>query len=65
VRHGLVSPVTEESRGVFFDEEAIRILRRIQQLRTSYRVNLPGIKLIVRLLAELEQRQAELRFRRG
>jgi DNA-binding transcriptional MerR regulator len=62
-RHGLIS-VVERSGGMFFDEEAVRMLRRIQQLRTSYGVNLPGIKLIVRLLDELEQREAELRFRR-
>ncbi len=64
-KHGLISPVAEQSGGLFFDEEAIRMLGRIEQLRTSYRVNLPGIKMILRLLEELEQRQAELRFRRG
>jgi hypothetical protein len=41
------------------------MLRRIEQLRTGYGVNLPGIKMIVQLLDELEQRQMELRFRRG
>jgi DNA-binding transcriptional MerR regulator len=64
VKHRLVSPLVERG-GMFFDEEAIRMLRRIEQLRTSYGVNLPGIKMIVRLLDELEQRQMELRFRRG
>jgi DNA-binding transcriptional MerR regulator len=65
VRHHLVSPVIEQGGGMFFDEEAIRLLRRIEQLRASYGVNLPGIKLIMHLLDELEQRQSELRFRRG
>jgi DNA-binding transcriptional MerR regulator len=65
VKHRLVSPLVEQGGGMFFDEEAIRMLRRIEQLRASYGVNLPGIKLIVRLLDELEQRQMELRFRRG
>jgi DNA-binding transcriptional MerR regulator len=65
VKHRLVSPLLERGGGMFFDEEAIRMLRRIEQLRTSYGVNLPGIKMIVRLLDELEQRQMELRFRRG
>lgn len=65
VKHHLISPVVEQGEGMFFDEEAIRMLRRIEQLRASYGVNLPGIKLIVHLLEELEQRQAELRFRRG
>lgn len=65
VKHRLVSPLVQQGGGMFFDEEAIRMLRRIEQLRASYGVNLPGIKLIVRLLDELEQRQMELRFRRG
>jgi DNA-binding transcriptional MerR regulator len=65
VRHRLVSPVVEQGEGMFFDEEAIRVLRQIEQLRRSYGVNLPGIKMIMRLLEELEQRQSELRFRRG
>jgi DNA-binding transcriptional MerR regulator len=65
VRHHLISPLVEQGGGMFFDEEAIRMLRRIDQLRTTYGVNLPGIKMIVRLLDELEQRQTELRVRRG
>src|SRR6266436_8669380 len=65
VKHRLVSPMVEQGGGMFFDEEAIRVLRRVEQLRTSYGVNLPGIKMIMRLLAELEERQSELRFRRG
>ena len=65
VKHRLISPVVEQGGGMFFDEEAIRMLRRIEQLRTGYGVNLPGIKMIVQLLDELEQRQMELRFRRG
>ena len=65
VKHRLVSPMVEQGGGMFFDEEAIRLLRRIEQLRTSYGVNLPGIKMIMQLLEELEQRQVELRFRRG
>ena len=65
VKHRLISPMVEQGGGMFFDEEAIRLLRRIEQLRTSYGVNLPGIKMIMQLLEELEQRQVELRFRRG
>ncbi len=65
VKHRLISPMVEQGGGMFFDEEAIRLLRRIEQLRTSYSVNLPGIKMILGLLEELEQRQVELRFRRG
>jgi DNA-binding transcriptional MerR regulator len=63
-KHGLVSPLSDQE-GMFFDDEAIRLLRRIEQLRKSFGVNLPGIKFILNLLDELEARQAELRFRRG
>jgi DNA-binding transcriptional MerR regulator len=64
-KHGLISPLSDQGEGMFFDDEAIRLLRRIEQLRASFGVNLPGIKFILRLLEELEEREAELRFRRG
>lgn len=54
-KHGLVSTVTNPAwDGYYFDSEAIRTLRRIEFLRTDCGVNLPGIKLILRLLNEVE-----------
>ena len=64
-KHGLVSPVMDpECSGWYFNDEAIRILRRIEYLRTAYSLNLIGIKLIMDLLTEVERLREELRFRR-
>src|SRR5260370_40853219 len=65
VKHRLVSPMVEPGGGMFFDEEAIRLLRRIEQLRTSYGVNLPTNKKIRQLLEVPESRRGAVRFRRG
>ena len=44
-KHGLVSPVMDPAcSGWYFNDEAIRILRRIEYLRTAYGLNLIGIK---------------------
>jgi DNA-binding transcriptional MerR regulator len=57
-RHGLVSSVTNPAReGYYFDLDAIRTLRRIAFLRADCGVNFVGIKLILRLLNEMERVQ--------
>jgi DNA-binding transcriptional MerR regulator len=62
-KHGLVSPVTDPMcGGWYFNDEAIRILRRIEYLRTACGINLVGIKLILDLLKEVEQLRDEVRF---
>ncbi|MBV8353523.1 MAG: MerR family transcriptional regulator [Verrucomicrobia bacterium] len=62
-KHGLVSPVRDPaSSGWCFDEEAIRIVRRIEYLRSACNVNLAGIKLILGLTQEVERLRQELRF---
>jgi len=62
-KHGLVSPVRDSaSSGWCFDEEAIRIVRRIEYLRSACNVNLAGIKLILGLVKEVERLRQELRF---
>lgn len=64
--HGLVAPVMDpESGGWFFNDEAIRQLRRIEYLRQTYGVSLPVIRLLLDLQAEVERLQQELRFWRG
>ena len=64
-RHGLVSPVMDPAcSGWYFNDEAIRILRRIENLRTAYGLNLVGLKLIVDLLTEVERLREELKFHR-
>ena len=65
-RHGLVTPlkpVAEE--GWSFDEDAIRLLRRAEYLRTVHGLNVAAIRLVFDLLEEVERLQRELRFRRG
>ena len=60
---GLVSPVRDPaSSGWYFDDEAIRIVRRIQYLRSECGANLTGIKLILELIGEVERLREELRF---
>ena len=62
-KHGLVSPVRDPaSSGWCFDDEAIRIVRRIEYLRSACNVNLAGIKLILGLTEEVERLRQELRF---
>jgi DNA-binding transcriptional MerR regulator len=60
---GLVSPVYDPAgNGWYFDDEAIRIVRRIEYLRFTCGVNLTGIKLILELVDEVERLREELRF---
>jgi len=64
-RHGLVSPVMDPAcSGWYFNDEAIRILRRIEYLRTTCGLNIAGIKLILDLAREVELLREELNFRR-
>jgi DNA-binding transcriptional MerR regulator len=64
-KHGLVSPVMDPAcSGWYFNDEAIRILRRIEYLRTACNLNLIGIKLILDLSREVERLHEELNFRR-
>jgi DNA-binding transcriptional MerR regulator len=60
---GLVSPVRDPaSSGWFFDDDTLRIVRRIEYLRSACGVNLNGIKLILQLADEVERLRGELRF---
>ncbi len=64
-RHGLVTPVVDPERGGwFFDDSAIRTLRRIECLRREHGANLSAIGLIFDLLRRVEKLQQELRFLR-
>ena len=64
-RHGLVSPVMDPAcSGWYFNDEAIRILRRIEYLRNACSLNLVGLKLMMDLLGEVERLREELNFRR-
>jgi chaperone modulatory protein CbpM len=61
-KHGLVSPVMDPACGGWcFNDEAIRILRRIEYLRTACGINLAGIKLTINLMNEVERLRDEVR----
>ena len=61
-RHGLISPVTAPERdGWWFDDEAIRTLRRIECLRVDYDMNLAGLCVISELFREVERLREEVR----
>jgi MerR family transcriptional regulator, heat shock protein HspR len=63
-KHGLVSPVMDPAcSGWYFNDEAIRILRRIEYLRTTCGLNMVGIKLVINLAREAERLREELNFR--
>jgi DNA-binding transcriptional MerR regulator len=62
-KHGLVSPIKDPAgNGWYFNDEAIRIVRRIEYLRTACGLNLAGIKLVMALVNEVEELRTELRF---
>lgn len=54
--HGIIRPQ--------FDDDTVRCLRRIEHLRESCGMNLGGLKLIARLLQEVDELRHELRLRR-
>ena len=61
-RHGLISPVTAPEReGWWFDDEAIRMLRRIERLRADYDMNLADLGVIAELFREVERLREEVR----
>jgi DNA-binding transcriptional MerR regulator len=62
-KHGLVSPVIDPAYGGWwFDEEAIRTLRRIEYLRVDCGINLTGVKLIMDLSREVDLLRQTVRF---
>jgi DNA-binding transcriptional MerR regulator len=64
-KHGLLSPVVDPAcGGYYFNDEAIRTLRRIEYLRADCGINLVGIKLILRLTNEVESLRADVSFLR-
>ena len=60
-QQGLVKPAATTGH---FDDEALYALRRIEQLRSTYETNLPGLKLILDLMDEVDRLNAALRARR-
>jgi DNA-binding transcriptional MerR regulator len=63
-KHGLVSPVSDPRQGYYFDAEAIRALRQIEQLRNRYGINLVGARVILDLMNEVQELRDQVRFLR-
>jgi DNA-binding transcriptional MerR regulator len=61
-RHGLISPVkAPEREGWWFDHEAIRALRQMEDLRVDFGLNLAGLCVLSELLREVERLREEVR----
>lgn len=61
-RRGLISPSRDPVYGgVYFDADAIRTLQRIEHLHTACGVNLIGIEIILKLMADVDELRARTR----
>jgi len=59
---GLISPVTRDAaQGSLFDTECLRLLRRIEYLRSTRGLTDAGLQLILSLLDEVERLRQERR----
>jgi hypothetical protein len=64
-RAGLLRPVSQPPYGVMaFTEEAIHAARRIERMRAAHCPDLPMLKFMFDLLAEVERLKLEVRFLR-
>jgi len=62
-KYGLVASVADpEPGGLYFGDDSIRALRRIEYLRTTCGLNVAGIKLLLDLIREVEHLREEVRF---
>lgn len=65
-RSGLVPSVGSiDAEELFFDDEAIYRVRRIEQLRAEQGINLAGIRMIFELMNEVRRLREEMRFLRS
>lgn len=61
-RRSLVTPHRDPNYGgLYFDLEAIRTLQRIEHLHTLCGINLTGIGIILKLMADIEELRAPTR----
>lgn len=61
-KHGMISPTVDPMLwGYWFDADAIRTLRRIENLRITCGDDLPGIAMILDLMNEVQVLRAQLR----
>jgi len=64
-KHGLLTPVIDPAdNGYYFNDDAIRMLRRIESLRLVCGNNLDAVRLILELSHEVDRLRSEVRFLR-
>lgn len=64
-KHGLISPVdASHETGYYFDDRAIRTLRRIGRLEATHGISVSGIRMILDLMDEIEQLRSDIRVLR-
>lgn len=64
-RYGLIEPRNRGERyGIFFDEQAIYRIRKAESVRVSMKTNIPAAVAILKLMDQVEDLKAELRFSR-
>jgi DNA-binding transcriptional MerR regulator len=64
-KHGIISPVAApHETGYYFDDRAIRTLRRIGPLKAMRGINVSSIKMILDLMEEIEQLRSAIRVLR-
>ena len=62
-RDGLIQPAFEPGDGGwYFTAETIHTLRRIQSLRVIHQLDLSGVRLVLRLLKEIERLRIEMDY---
>jgi hypothetical protein len=60
--HGILPLTPEDMERAIFDDELVWAIRRTTFLQQRHGINLAGLRLINRLLTEVEQLRRELRF---
>jgi DNA-binding transcriptional MerR regulator len=64
-KRGLVSRVAaSHATGYYFDDRAIRTLRRIGRLEATHGISVSGMKMILDLMDEIEQLRSDIRVLR-
>ena len=65
-RHGVIAPLKPAAEEAWsFNEEALRLLRQAEYLRTVHGLNVSAIRMMFDLRDEVERLRRELRFWRG
>ncbi|HEX3046673.1 MAG TPA: chaperone modulator CbpM [Bacillota bacterium] len=63
VEFGLIEPVSQSERRIWFEVETVPRLRMIQRLRTDMGVNLPGVAVILDLTDKIRHLQQVIEWR--